>query len=170
MLLTIGMTAVFLIGAFALALRAVMPRTLAQAKAPMVDYIGRCVSVMPAPPHVECGPDDANAGIETLRVALIVAGTAVDGASVADTDGDEGSDLRGREYVDTFGNPLVYFDAASYEAFSDGGALVALRGGTRIRVMPLRTKDGWFRGDSFQLFSIGPDLEPGTDDDIHFER
>jgi len=127
------------------------------------------------------GANDTNVGIETLYVVFRLPGLNVrpqglDGDDcIANTDGDKApiaipgmakSDLF--EYVDAWGHPLVYFASADYKDPSKVELYVLSEGGEKVKVHPkINEKTGEFlRPDSFQLFSLGPDGKPDTDDDI----
>ena len=72
------------------------------------------------------------------------------------------------ELKDEWDNPLVYIEAATYaSAAKDGGVQVLTAEGDMVRAMPYQNEDGSFVApSSFQLFSIGPDMEPNTEDDV----
>lgn len=125
--------------------------------------------------------NETNAGIETVYVALrlkginvTVAGFEADNA-LANLDDDKAAqtipdmmDARLFEYLDTWGNPLVYISARDYKNMK-GVEQYMLANGSTVKVQPQTLANGEFaRPDSFQLFSLGPDGEPGTDDDIKF--
>jgi prepilin-type N-terminal cleavage/methylation domain-containing protein len=127
-------------------------------------------------------PNDVNCGIETVYVALRLKGINLgsvpgfdeDGA-LANLDGDRAAemvpDLQSPdlfEYLDPWGNPIVYISSRDYKDPKKVERYV-LADGKEIKVAPARKANGEFqRGDSFQLFSLGPDAQPGTDDDIHY--
>ncbi len=75
------------------------------------------------------------------------------------------------EILDGWGNPLVYFNRNDYVQYADGGALYDSQDKEMnlmdVEPKPYKRPDGSFvNPDSFQLFSMGPDGEPNTDDDI----
>lgn len=126
------------------------------------------------------GANDKNVGIETIYVCLRLPGITVsltgfdaDGA-IGNTDDDQASAVIGKlqktdlfEYLDAWGNPFVYFSSSDYKDASKVEQYV-LGNGEVIKVAPLtNTKTGEFRQmGSYQLFSLGPDGKPGTDDDV----
>ena len=73
------------------------------------------------------------------------------------------------EIVDSWGNPYVYFAAVDYKNAKKLGRYTLLNG-TDVMCEPVKNDTtGEFRNvDTFQLFSMGPDGVPGTEDDIHF--
>jgi hypothetical protein len=129
------------------------------------------------------GANDVNVGIETVFVVFRLQGVnvapqGVDGeGSVGNTDGDKAGSTTGTklakadlmEYLDAWGNPLVYFSSADYKDPSKVETYM-LGTGEKIKAAPRRNeKTGEFvRPDSFQLYSLGPDGKPGTDDDIFY--
>jgi prepilin-type N-terminal cleavage/methylation domain-containing protein len=77
------------------------------------------------------------------------------------------------EIVDGYENPLVYFDNRDYAEWATGGGpsyISRTRDGRELESVPVPYKneeDGGFRNpETFQLWSMGPDGEPNTDDDI----
>lgn len=122
-----------------------------------------------------------NVGIETLYVAVRLKGVnipvdAFEGeGALGNTDADSAAavvpdlakpDLY--EYLDPWGNPFVYLSARDYKAPQKVERYV--RGdGTEVKVAPMVKSNGEFvRADSYQLFSMGPDGQPGTEDDVQF--
>jgi prepilin-type N-terminal cleavage/methylation domain-containing protein len=77
-----------------------------------------------------------------------------------------------KEVLDGWGNPLVYFHRDDYGKYSEGGASYLSMDTVdqellECEPLPWRNDDGTFINPStFQLFSMGPDGEPNTDDDI----
>jgi prepilin-type N-terminal cleavage/methylation domain-containing protein len=129
------------------------------------------------------GTNETNVGIETLYVVFRLPGITVmpqglDGDDcIANTDDDKATQVVGRltktdlfEYVDAWGHPFIYFAAADYKDPSKVEQYVLTPGGEKVKVQPKTTeKSGEFmHPDSFQLFSVGPDGKPGTDDDIMY--
>lgn len=125
-------------------------------------------------------PNATNIGIETIYVVFRLPGISVmpqgldDEAAIGNTDGDNALSAVGKlaktdlfEYLDAWGNPLVYLSASDYKDPSKVADYV-LKDGTPVKVEPLKNeKTGEFvRPDSFQLMSIGPDAKPGTEDDL----
>jgi prepilin-type N-terminal cleavage/methylation domain-containing protein len=127
-------------------------------------------------------PNATNIGIETIYVVFRLPGISVvpqgldAETAIGNTDGDNALTPVGKlaktdlfEYMDAWGNPLVYISASDYKDPSKVADYV-LGNGTPVKVEPLKNeKTGEFvRPDSFQLMSIGPDAKPGTDDDLVF--
>jgi prepilin-type N-terminal cleavage/methylation domain-containing protein len=129
------------------------------------------------------GTNDTNVGIETIYVVFRLPGInvmpqGVDGDDcTANTDGDKATQVIGKlakpdlfEYIDAWGRPLVYFASADYKDPSKVELYVLGDGGEKIKIHPkTNEKTGeYIRPDSFQLFSLGPDGKPDTDDDIMY--
>ena len=77
-----------------------------------------------------------------------------------DTDGDGQP-----EYVDLFGHPLVYFSTPSIRAYRDRPPRYATADPRPMRPHPVgRARDGYV--GRAQVWSLGPDGEPHTDDDV----
>jgi prepilin-type N-terminal cleavage/methylation domain-containing protein len=128
------------------------------------------------------GANGKNVGIETIYVCFRLPGITVapsgldaEGA-IGNTDGDTASSVIGKlqktdlfEYLDAWGNPFVYFSASDYKDATKVEQYV-LGNGQEVKVAPLTNeKSGEFqRLGSFQLFSLGPDGKPGTDDDVAY--
>lgn len=126
-------------------------------------------------------PNATNVGIETLFVVFRLPGInvtpqGVEESSLGNTDGDNAISPVGKlaktdlfEYIDAWGNPLVYIAASDYKDPSKVADYV-LGDGQPVKVEPAKnSKTGEFvRPDSFQLMSIGPDRKPGTDDDLFY--
>ena len=127
-------------------------------------------------------PNATNVGNEALYVVFRLPGMSVMPAGVdaesalGNTDDDKALTVVGKlqkpdlfEYLDAWGNPLVYFSASDYKDPSKVEQYV-LGNGTSVKVAPLRNeKTGEFvRPDSFQLFSMGADQQPNTDDDLMY--
>lgn len=124
-------------------------------------------------------PNETNVGIETLYVAFNMTGVNPDMQGLGDdalknTDDDNAAELVGKlqvtqlyEYVDFWGNPIVYICAKDYKDVSKVEKYVK-GDGTEVTVAPIKSdKTGQFvRAQSFQLFSLGPDGQLGGDDDI----
>ena len=75
------------------------------------------------------------------------------------------------EIVDAWGNPLIYFENADYAKYEDSGISI-IRGdeegeGEEVEVFPWKRENGAFiNPNGFQVFSLGPDFEPNTADDV----
>ncbi len=127
-------------------------------------------------------PNETNIGIETLWVAFNLNGvqpdmTGLGDDALANTDNDEVAETVGRlsvpqlyEFVDFWGNPFVYFAARDYKDATKFEKYVSRQNNveTEVKAAPWKsTKTGGFlQEQSFQLFSMGPDGLPNTDDDI----
>jgi type II secretory pathway pseudopilin PulG len=77
------------------------------------------------------------------------------------------------EVVDAWGNPLVYFADADYASAEKNpptyicGAEAASNAGGAVNPRPWRNESGAFaQAGGYQLYSMGPDGQPNTDDDI----
>jgi len=125
-------------------------------------------------------PNDINEGIEVL-VALLGAEDAPsnpfeDDSRLVNLDGDRDPTRmtyqRSREffeYADSWGNPLIYFRLRDFSDNPDAKVRYQILSGAVLEVGPIRSKKtGSFAGvsDGFQLISLGPDEELGTDDDV----
>ena len=126
------------------------------------------------------GANGKNVGIETIYVCLRLPGITVPlsgfdaEGSIGNTDDDQASTVIGNlkktdlfEYLDAWGNPFVYFSSTDYKDASKVEQYV-LGNGQEVKVAPLtNAKTGEFKQlGSFQLFSLGPDGKPGTEDDV----
>lgn len=118
-----------------------------------------------------------NEGIETLFQALHVEGFGasadVSEAEVGNTDDDKlqvkltnrGPELR--EFLDGWGNPLVYFGNLEYAKHDQNPPTYISRDGEEFSPRPWRDSGGGFvNPNGFQVFSIGEDGQPNTDDDV----
>lgn len=126
-------------------------------------------------------PNDVNSGIETLYVALRLKGVKVllagfeDDTSIMNLDGDSAAEAvpdmpnaQLFEYVDPWNNPFVYISNRDYKDPKRVERYL-LGNGQEVKVAPATRPNGEFvRADSFQLFSMGPDGIPGTEDDIMY--
>lgn len=125
-------------------------------------------------------PNETNIGIETVYIAFKLSGVNPDlqglgEESIQNTDGDNVAELVGElqktdmyEYVDAYGNPFVYFSAKDYKDVSKVEQYVKGDTVTMVKVAPHKSgKEGAFlEKNRFQLFSMGPDGLPNTEDDI----
>jgi prepilin-type N-terminal cleavage/methylation domain-containing protein len=76
-----------------------------------------------------------------------------------------GLDLR--EIVDAYGNPLVYFVNTEYAAAERNPPSYSSKQENSVNPVPYKDPGGGFvNPNSFQIFSMGPDGKPNTDDDI----
>jgi prepilin-type N-terminal cleavage/methylation domain-containing protein len=129
------------------------------------------------------GTNDTNIGIETIYVVFRLPGLNVTPQNLdaedatGNTDGDKANLVIGKlakpdlfEYMDAWGRPLVYFAAADYKDPSKVELYVLGGSDEKVKVHPhMNEKSGeYVRPDSFQLFSLGADGKPDTDDDIMF--
>lgn len=123
-----------------------------------------------------------NEGIESIYQALYWKGFKGDPAweemELANIDDDrlrkavnklDQADLK--EIIDGWGNPLVYFNSADYKKFAESGQTYSSKDPTGLEMdveaMPWAKDDGTFYNPlSFQIYSMGPDGEPNTDDDV----
>jgi prepilin-type N-terminal cleavage/methylation domain-containing protein len=126
--------------------------------------------------------NDKNVGIETLWVVCHMKGLCdpvqgfdEDGA-VLNTDADNAATNIGEltksdlfEYADAWGNPFVYFHARDYKNPQRVEQYVLADGQTTVKAAPKPSAVGGFaREGAFQLFSMGADGKPGTEDDLHW--
>ncbi len=71
-----------------------------------------------------------------------------------------------REIVDGYGNPLIYFVHTVYAQAERDPPTYTLKNGQTVQPKPWREAAGGFvNPNSFQLFSLGEDGQPNTDDD-----
>jgi hypothetical protein len=128
-------------------------------------------------PLIKHSGNGENEGIETLYQALYWPSFGTDAElseekELSNTDDDQlaqAATSRGtalREIKDGWGNPLVYFVNTSYvQADRDPPVYQSLRGPVQPR--PWKEEAGGFvNPNGFQLFSMGEDGEPNTEDDI----
>jgi prepilin-type N-terminal cleavage/methylation domain-containing protein len=123
--------------------------------------------------------NDVNTGTESMIAALTAKDTQyglVDSKMLGNTDGDQFPKKLTRydtsdafEYVDRWGNPIAYFHSKHYNRKQK---LNAKPKDTRVleeqmveAVKDPKTK-GFYKPDTCQLISAGPDGRFGTDDDI----
>jgi hypothetical protein len=124
--------------------------------------------------------NDVNAGIESVYVALRLKGVRVGSVegfasdeAIKNLDGDRAAeavpDLQSPElfeYLDVYNNPIVYISNRDYKDMKKVERYL-LGNGQEVKVQPMKRPNGEFvRPDSFQLFSMGPDGIPNTEDDI----
>jgi prepilin-type N-terminal cleavage/methylation domain-containing protein len=128
-------------------------------------------------PQIKHLGNSENEGIETLYQALYWPSLGTDPEfneekELGNTDDDKlsqaatsrGVDLR--EIVDGWGNPLVYFVNTAYAQADRDPPTYILRNGTAVQPRPWREEGGGFiNPSSFQIFSMGEDGQPNTDDD-----
>lgn len=122
-------------------------------------------------------PNDRNTPNEALYQALSLDGFAgaveLSEGDWANLDDDRipvkittrGGDLR--EIVDAWGNPLVYIVNTEYVKAFDHPSAYDKRDGGDFEPKPWKEEGGGFvNPNGYQLFSIGEDGQPNTDDDI----
>ncbi len=125
--------------------------------------------------------NDVNTGIECVHFLLnnpeirLDRDVNVDAAFIGNTDGDSfrtakgtADDAEAREYLDAWGNPLVYFHNSDYKD-PKGCDQVKLADSQTVTVkprrMPAAAGGGFKRPTSFQLFSLGPNGVQDEDGD-----
>ncbi len=145
--------------------------------------ITRCPKLyMMGPEKVRAPGNDSNAGIEVVYQSLFWDGMNVEPSfgdgELKNTDEDElgkAAISNGNpallEIVDAWGNPLVYIPATDYAKVENSPVHYILgdldREGEQVEVRPWKSEHGGYaRPNSFQLFSMGPDGEPNTEDDL----
>ena len=71
------------------------------------------------------------------------------------------------EVKDAWDNPLVYFTDADYKDADKNPPTYVNGADTAVTPRPWKTSSGSFaQANGFQLYSMGPDGEPNTDDDV----
>ena len=126
-------------------------------------------------------PNNDNLGIESVFQAIYWDSFGVDpqlsGEALGNTDGDEltaavtsqGQTLF--EVVDGWGNPLVYFVFTDYAKYAESPPTYVTVDGVTVTPRPWKYDDesrGFAEPRRFQLYSMGPDGEPNTDDDVKY--
>jgi len=125
-------------------------------------------------------PNETNIGIETVYISFKLGGVmpnlqGLGDDAIQNTDDDHVAELVGQlrvtdmyEYVDTWGNPFVYFSSRDYKDVSKVESYVLADGITTVKVpIKISGKEGGpLEPNRFQLFSMGPDGAPGGGDDI----
>ncbi len=138
---------------------------------------GRCRRRAPeATPFRVQPPNSINEGIEALYLALARTGLLPpESASLAtNTDGDVIAGGEGEspllEFRDPWDNPYVYFVAADYAAALRDPPSYVTASGEGVTPRPRLDPAGAVRRPtSYQLFSMGEDGAPNTDDDVSVE-
>ena len=75
--------------------------------------------------------------------------------------------MASKELRDAWGNPLVYFHRGDYGRYAERGVVYLTVLDERVEARPCRDADGSFVNPrTFQIYSMGPDGVPNTDDDI----
>ena len=108
------------------------------------------------------------AGEATIRVVT------ADADLIGNTDNDvfrankgNAQDSFAREYLDAWGQPLVYFHSNNYKDFKGLDSIVTGEGrkiSVRPKRLPTSAGGGFMNPSSFQLFSVGPNGEQDPDD------
>lgn len=123
-------------------------------------------------------PDSFNVPIEVLFQALnwpgvnVEAGFSADELSNTDNDEWDKPTFAGAvpyEIRDKWDNPLVYFVYQEYSTAAENPPTYILVDGTEVEPVPWKYADesrGFAEPHGFQLFSMGPDGVPNTEDDI----
>lgn len=123
--------------------------------------------------------NDKNQGVESLWVAMRLQGLGVipegfdDPESVGNTDGDSAAtavpnmtSTALHEFMDPWGNPFVYIHNKDYKNMAKVERYV-LGNGEEVKVKPQDGATGGFaRETSYQLWSMGADGKPNTEDDV----
>ncbi|MFV1958951.1 MAG: type II secretion system protein [Planctomycetota bacterium] len=86
---------------------------------------------------------------------------------------DEAATRQGKmlfEVIDGWGNPLVYFSHTEYARADSSPPSYLLANGEEVFPRPWKYqaegRTGFAQPNSFQVFSMGPDEQPNTDDDV----
>lgn len=125
--------------------------------------------------------NDLNEGIEALVATLGAEDSEMnpfdDEDRLENLDGDRdpkrqtfGKSKEFFEYLDAWFNPLIYFRLRDFEGDGKKSVRYTRQDGTTIEVSPVKSaKTGAYAGalDGFQIISLGPDEEFGTDDDVN---
>lgn len=123
--------------------------------------------------------NDKNQGVESLWVAMRLQGLGVipdgfdEAESVGNTDGDSAAtavpnmpSTALHEFMDPWGNPFVYIHNKDYKNMAKVERYV-LGNGEEVKVKPQEGATGGFaRETSYQLWSMGADGKPNTEDDV----
>ena len=118
-----------------------------------------------------------NSGIEALVQALYTPGFGQNpdlDEDKCNTDEDaldkpfaSNGDLKLWEIKDPWDNPLVYFTDADYKDAEKNPPTYLNGAGNSVTPRPWKTSTGTFaQANGFQLYSMGEDGEPNTDDDV----
>lgn len=130
-------------------------------------------------PKASTPENKINAGIESIYQALYWQGFNKDPEwgedELSNTDEDalkkginkhQTTDLM--EIRDAYGHPLVYFQKDDYDVAFNAGGVAYMNGELdEFEARPYKREDGtYYNPGSFQIWSVGADGEPNTDDDI----
>lgn len=134
---------------------------------------------------IKGGTNSTNRGIEAFYQAIKAPGFSAnhdwESGAIGNTDDDKldkhftkDGDPELYEILDAWGNPLVYFSNDEYADHGDEGRMIALgqdaeagSPGDELSARPWRDENGrYLNAETFQVYSMGPDGEPNTDDDI----
>lgn len=122
--------------------------------------------------------NSVNVGIETLYQALywpfFNSDPSLNDEEIGNTDEDEFDKATSQgttayEIVDGWGNPLVYFVNTDYAKADEDPPTYRLADGTDVTPRPWKYRDearGFAEPNGFQIFSMGEDGIPNTDDDV----
>lgn len=121
--------------------------------------------------------NEVNLGIESVYQAIYWNGFGTDAelseAEVGNKDDDrlrQAVTTRGpelNEAVDGWGNPLIYFVNTGYAKADQNPPTYTSEKHGEVHPKPWREPGGGFvNPNGFQVFSMGPDQEPNTDDDV----
>ncbi len=124
-------------------------------------------------------PNESNLGIETVALVLFMkdldVGSRISTNFLINVDGDEaGKNLTTHAKLDLFeirdawGQPLIYIHHRDYEAVTASPMESWCFHDMNVLVKPIvnPTTGTFYKLESYQLFSLGPDGEFDTDDDI----
>ena len=123
--------------------------------------------------------NDLNVGIECIHFVINNPDIRIDHApsteegAIGNTDDDKFRTIRGnasdadaREYLDPWGNPLVYINCNDYKDPKGANQILVAGQNVTIHAKKLSSKEGggYLFPNTFQLFSLGPDGVQDDDD------
>jgi len=123
-------------------------------------------------------PNRTNLGIETVTLVCfwrdMDVGQRIDTKYLINSDEDEAAENVTThatnalfELRDAWGQPLIYIHHRDYDRVASEPMQVwSINGIVDVRPYKNETTGTWYKLESFQLFSLGPDGEQFTDDDI----
>ena len=122
-------------------------------------------------------PDGFNVPTESLYQALTWPGAveiSFPDDEIGNTDGDEfGKPSHAGpiplEFIDAWLNPIVYFKHTQYDEAANSPRSYINGEGEEVEAVPWRqssNSEAFAEPSSFQLFSMGPDGQPNTSDDV----